>query len=99
MRGATTGTGLRFVRALVSHVKTPRELRSEANEQENVTVTRNEYDDELVIAVDFGSGAVAEHDVVGDTVIVVAGDRQVEFDVPSEAHGISTNNGVLTIRA
>jgi hypothetical protein len=79
-------------------VKTPRELRSAANEAESVTVTRNEYDDGMVVAVDFGPTAVAEHDVVGDTVIVVADDRQVEFELPSEASGVTTNNGVLTIR-
>ena len=80
-------------------MKTPRELRSEADEEESVTVTRNEYDDGMVVAVDFGPGAVAEHDVVGDTVIVVAGDRQVEFEMPAEASEITTNNGVLTIHA
>ena len=80
-------------------MKTPRELRSEASEEESVTVTRNEYEDELVVAVDFGPGVNAEHDVVGDTVIVVAGDRQVEFEMPPEADEIATNNGVLTIRA
>ena len=81
-------------------MKTPRELRSEANEREDVTVTRHEYEDEdeLVIAVDFGPGATATHDVVGDTVIVVAGDSQVEFEIPSEASEVRTNNGVLTIR-
>ena len=80
-------------------MKTPRELRSEANDREDVTVTRHEYEDELVIAVDFGPDATAAHDVVGDTVIVVAGDSQVEFEIPSEASEIRTNNGVLTIRS
>lgn len=84
---------------LVIDVKTPRELRSEADERDDVTVTRHEYDDGLVVAVDFGPGVDAAHDVVGDTVIVVAGDRQVEFETPSEASEIVTNNGVLTIRA
>ena len=88
------------MRTLVIGVKTPRELRSEANEREDVTVTRHEYEDEdeLVIAVDFGPGVTAAHDVVGDTVIVVAGDSQVEFEMPSEASEVRTNNGVLTIR-
>ena len=78
-------------------MKTPRELRSEADERDEVTVTRHEYDDGMVVAVDFGPGTTAAHDVVGDTVIVVAGDSQVEFEMPSEASEIRTNNGVLTI--
>ena len=78
---------------------TPGVLRSEADEDENVSVTRNEYEDELVIAVDFGPGVDAELDVVGDTAIVVAGDRQLEFEIPPEADEITTNDGVLTIRA
>ena len=83
----------------VAHVKTPHELRSEADERDEVTVTRNEYGDELVVAVDFGPGVDAKLDVVGDTVIVVAGDSQVEFEMPPEASEMTTNNGVLTIRA
>ena len=78
---------------------TPRVLQSEASQDENVNVTRTEYEDELVIAVDFGPGVEAELDVVGDTAIVVAGDRQLEFEIPPEADEVTTNDGVLSIRA
>jgi len=38
-------------------------------------------------------------DVVGDTAILVAADEQYEFPIPRGASDISTNDGILTIRA
>jgi hypothetical protein len=78
-------------------MEAPGELRSAADERDDVTITRREYDDENVIAVDFGPGVKATLDVVGDVAIVVAGDRQYEFDIPSEATDITTNDGLLLI--
>lgn len=64
-------------------------------------VSRYDYDDRTVIAVDFGPGAEPSVDVVGGTIIVVAGDDQREFDVPHDAPEGSvetfTRNGVVTI--
>lgn len=79
-------------------MKAPRELRSAANERDEITIAHREYDGENVVAVDFGPGVDAAVDIVGETAIVVAGDRQFEFEVPEEATEITTNDGVLLIR-
>ncbi|WP_122088505.1 DUF7127 family protein [Halalkalicoccus subterraneus] len=76
-------------------METPRELRSV--DRQDVLVDRIEYDDGTVIAVDFGGADEIAVDVVGDTAIVVAGDRQVEFELPAGAETVETNNGTLTI--
>lgn len=78
-------------------MEAPDPLRSAANQQEDVTITRQEYEDENVIAVDFGPGVDATLDVVGDTA-VVAGDRQFEFDIPADATEVTTNDGMLIIK-
>lgn len=78
-------------------MEAPRQLRSAADQQDDVTITYRDYDDENVIVVDFGPGVEASLDVVGDTAIVVAGDRQFEFEVPEEATDISVNDGMLII--
>ena len=79
-------------------MEAPRQLQSAANSREDITITRREYDDENVIVVDFGSDVHASMDIVGDTVIVVAGDQQYEFERPPEATDISTNDGMLVIK-
>ncbi len=76
----------------------PTPLQSAADEQEDVTITRRDYEDEQVIAVDFGEGVEASLDVVGDLAIVVAGDRQFEFEVPPGATDVTVNDGMLLIR-
>lgn len=78
-------------------MEAPRQLRTAAD-GEDITITRREYEEENVIAVDFGPGVDASLDVVGETAIVVAGDRQFEFEIPPEATEITTNDGVLVIR-
>ena len=79
-------------------METPGTLRSAAAEEEDVTITQREYDGETEIIVDFGPGVDASVDIVGGTAIVVAGDRQFEFDVPEDADEVSTNDGILFIR-
>lgn len=76
----------------------PGQLQSAANGRDDLTIIRREGGDESVIAVDFGRGAEVALDTLGETVIVVAGDRQIEFEMPEEATDLSTNNGILTIR-
>lgn len=77
-------------------METPHELRT-VDEQDGSVRTRT-YDDGSAIVADFGANAGdLSVDVVGDTVIVVADDHQVEFELPEGADGISVNNGVLTI--
>ena len=78
-------------------MEAPRQLRSAANDREDITITRREHEDENVIVVDFGPGVEASVDVVGDVVIVVAGDQQYEFERPAEATDIHTNDGMLII--
>lgn len=75
----------------------PGSLRLAADQRDDVTVSRREYPDETVVAVDFGPGVEATVDVVGGTAIVVAGDRQFEFEVPEGATDVSTNRGMLFI--
>ncbi len=59
---------------------------------------RYEYDDRAVLVADFGAGAEGSVDLVGDTAIVVVGDDQYEFEVPTGVSArASVNNGVLTI--
>lgn len=77
----------------------PRTLRSAADERDDVTIARHEYDDVTVVAVDFGPGVEAVVDVVGETAIVVAGDRQFEFEMPEGATDVTTNGGVLVIES
>lgn len=79
-------------------MEAPRQLRSAANEQENVTITQREDEEENTIIVDFGSGVQASLDIVDDTAIVVAGDSQFEFEVPEGADDVTTNDGILIIR-
>ncbi|WP_226011855.1 hypothetical protein [Halomicrobium salinisoli] len=80
-------------------MEAPAPLRSAADRDEDVTITQRDYGDESVLVVDFGRGVDADLDVVGDTAIVVAGDRQFEFEVPPEATEITTNDGILEIRS
>lgn len=75
----------------------PGSLRLAADQRDDVTVSRREYEDETVVAVDFGPGVEATVDVVGRTAIVVAGDRQFEFEVPADATDVTTNGGMLFI--
>jgi hypothetical protein len=76
----------------------PAPLRSAANEREDVTIARREYEDGNVVVADFGPGVGAALDVVGGTAIVVAGERQFEFEVPDEATDVTTNRGMVLIR-
>jgi hypothetical protein len=61
---------------------------------------RYDYEDESVLAVDFGTASAdASVDLVDGTVIVVDGDDQHEFELPdgaTDAH-MFIRNGVLTI--
>lgn len=72
------------------------ELR-EIDGRNDDAVSRYEYDDRIVYAADLGPGEAAV-DVVGNTVMLVRGDEQTEFNVPESGLTEATiNNGVLTI--
>lgn len=80
-------------------METPPELQAAASEREEITITEREYDDEQIVAVDFGPVAgQIELDVVDDTAIVVVDERQLEFDIPSDADDVTVNDGILTIK-
>ena len=67
---------------------------------DNYVARQYEYDDEAVLAVDFGSERTdATVDVVDGTVSVVVDDDQYEFDLPAGVTDPHTfiRNGVLTI--
>lgn len=78
-------------------MEAPAQLRTAADSREDITIARREYDGEHVIAIDFGPGVDATLDVVGDTAIVIAGDRQYEFDVPPGSVEMTTNDGILLL--
>jgi hypothetical protein len=59
---------------------------------------RDEYEDSVAFVSDLGPQGQSAVDVVEDTVIVVAGDEQYEFDADLGADARAfINNGVLTI--
>jgi len=64
--------------------------------QSGVAATQRTYADRSELVADFGPATDATVDVVGETVIVVAGDEQYEIDVEGEAQAF-IRNGVLTI--
>lgn len=89
-------TGVGFQRW---RMETPTELKAIAGKQEDVTISKREYDGDSVIAVDFGPVAGEPSvDVVGDTAIVVVDGKQLEFDVPTNATDVTVNDGILSIR-
>ncbi|WP_226482884.1 DUF7127 family protein [Natrinema amylolyticum] len=80
-------------------METPPELRDAAGGEDEITISNREYEDESVIAVDFGpTGEKPSVDVVGETAIVTVGENQFEFDVPAGASDVTVNDGILTIR-
>ncbi|UPW00693.1 hypothetical protein M0R88_00985 [Halorussus gelatinilyticus] len=79
-------------------MKTPNPLRSAADERDDVTIAHREYDDGNVVVVDFGPGVEVSVDFLGDLAIVVAGNRQFEFEMPAGATEVTTNGGLLLIR-
>lgn len=79
-------------------MKAPRQLRSAADEREDITIAHREYEDENVVAIDFGPGVEATLNIVGETAIVVAGESQFEFEIPAEATEVTTNDGILLIK-
>ncbi|MEF8882849.1 MAG: hypothetical protein V5A34_10050 [Halapricum sp.] len=64
---------------------------------DDVPVSRYEYDDGVVLAADLGV-TEASAEIVGDTVIVVAGRDQYDLTVPEgdDARAF-IKNGVLTV--
>lgn len=78
-------------------MKTPHPLRSAADEEDDLTIARREYDDGNVVTVDFGPGVEVAVDRLGNLVIVVAGDRQFEFEMPEEATSVTANNGQVRV--
>ncbi|MFC4439763.1 MULTISPECIES: DUF7127 family protein [Natrialbaceae] len=80
-------------------METPPELEAAAGENDEVTITEREYDEEYVIAVDFGRRAGKPTlDVVDETAIVVVDDGQFEFAIPSDATEVTVNDGILTVK-
>lgn len=78
----------------------PSELEAAAGTRDNVVVTTRTYDEETVIAVDFGPIASDPTlDIVGETAIVVADGTQLEFEIPADADEVTVNDGILTIRS
>ncbi len=63
---------------------------------DEAAVGRYEYDDGVVLAVDFGPSTEATVETVDGTVIVVTRDDQYDLDVAGGADAF-INNGVLTI--
>jgi hypothetical protein len=69
---------------------------TEQLEAQDVAVDRRRIDGGVEFVADFGAATAASVDVLGDTVIVVAGEDQYELDVAGDAEAFM-QNGVLTI--
>lgn len=80
-------------------MQVPSELSEAAGEGDDVAITQRDVDGEQIVVIDFGRGVDASLDVVDDTAIVVAGDRQYEFEIPSDASEVTVNDGMLEIRS
>lgn len=77
-------------------MKVPQSL--ENVDHDDIVIRTFEYDDDSVIAVDFGTSAAdISVDILGSTAIIVAADEQFEFELPPEASDVSAKNGILTI--
>ncbi len=76
-------------------MRIPRLLRDV--ERRGAVVRTYDYDTGRVIAVDLGTNEDIVVDVVGNTAIVVVGERQFEFQLPAEATDVAVSNGVFTI--
>lgn len=80
-------------------METPPELEAAAGEQDEITITNRQYDEEQVIAVDFGRvSGEPTLDIVGETAIIVVDGSQFEFGIPADADEVKVNDGILTIR-
>jgi hypothetical protein len=73
-------------------------LQQFANQNDG-TLRQYEYDDSTIFAADLGTTDETSVDLVDQTAIVVVGDDQFEFEVPTENGDAQTdiNNGILTI--
>jgi hypothetical protein len=79
-------------------METPNELEKVAGNREAIEITERDYDDENLVAVDFGpTGDRQTVDIVDDTAIVVVDGKQYEFEVPENASDVTVNDGILTI--
>ena len=79
-------------------METPAELEDAAGEREEITTTEREYDEESIVAVDFGpTGGEPAVDVIDGAAIVFVDDEQYEFEMPPGANDVTVNGGVLTI--
>lgn len=63
----------------------------------DVGLRRYDYDEETVLAADFGPREDASVDVVGDTAIVVVDGEQYDLDLPAGDAQAFIRNGVLSI--
>jgi len=63
---------------------------------DDVGLRRYEYDEETVLAADFGPGRDASVDVLDDAVIVVVDGEQYDLELSGDARAF-IRNGVLTI--
>ncbi|SDK35946.1 DUF7127 family protein [Natronorubrum texcoconense] len=79
-------------------METPPALKAAASDRAEITITKREYDDEQIVAVDFGpTDGKPSLDIVDGMAIVVVNDNQFEFEVPADAADVTVNDGVLTI--
>ncbi|EMA50267.1 DUF7127 family protein [Halococcus thailandensis] len=69
------------------------------DDRDGDALSRYEYDASVVYAADIGSDAdEATVDIVDNTVMIVSGDEQADFEIPESGTAEATiNNGVLTV--
>lgn len=81
-------------------METPTELETVAENQDAITITKRDYEEETTIAVDFGPVAGKPTvDIVADTAIVLIDNEQFEFDIPADADEVTVNDSILTIKS
>lgn len=72
-------------------------MRGQSQLADDVPVREFDYGDAVVYAADLGVVGDATADVVDDTVVVVAGDEQYDFELPDGEARAFIRNGVLTV--
>lgn len=69
---------------------------SQQFEEQDVEVSRFDYEDSTQLVADFGPTGQSSVDIVGDTVIVVVDGQHYEVETGRDAQAF-ISNGVLTI--
>lgn len=73
------------------------EFQRRLERRDDMIVRRYDDGEEWRLVADFGPGTAGHVDVIDDTLIVVVGDEQREFELPHGKARASMTNGVVTV--